>query len=54
MSVEAGLTGQTDSTMIAKFQMSLWLRIKAATKLWWAIVVTGEIECTDKDEPIAP
>lgn len=34
----------------AKFEMSLWWRIKAACGVWWAIVVTKEIECVD-DEP---
>jgi len=34
----------------AKFKMSLWLRIKAACGVWWAIVVTKELECLD-DEP---
>lgn len=33
--------------MKAKFKMSFWQRVKAATGLWWAIVVTGEIELTD-------
>jgi len=42
--------------MNVRFKMSLWQRIKAATSMWWEIVVTGEIECTDSDEeePIAP
>ena len=30
--------------MKAKFEMSLWQRIKAASIIWWAIVVTGELE----------
>jgi len=33
----------------AKFKMSLWQRIKAASVLWWAIVVTGEIECLEDE-----
>ena len=37
-------------TIKAKFEMSLWLRIKAACGVWWAIVVTKEVECFD-DEP---
>lgn len=36
-----------EKTMKAKFEMSLWQRIKAASFVWWAIVVTGEIECAD-------
>lgn len=37
--------------MKAKFEMSLWNRIRAASFLWWDIVVIGELECTD-DEAI--
>lgn len=33
----------------AKFKMSLWQRIRAASSVWWAIVVTGEIECLDDE-----
>lgn len=33
----------------AKFDMSLWLRIKAACIVWWAIVVTGELDCIDDE-----
>lgn len=36
--------------MKAKFEMPLWQRIKAACALWWAIVVTGELECIDDTE----
>lgn len=35
----------------AKFEMSLWQRIKAASIFWWAIVITKEIEALD-DETI--
>ncbi len=35
--------------MKAKFKMSLWERIKAASLVWWAIVVTGEVECSDDE-----
>ena len=34
----------------AKFGMSLWQRIRAASALWWAIVVTGEISCFDDED----
>ena len=38
--------------MKAKFKMNLWQRIKAACNIWWAIVVTGELDCTDdREEP---
>ena len=52
----AGQAGRADNAMNVRFKMSLWQRIKAATSMWWEIVVTGEIECTDSDEeePIAP
>lgn len=34
----------------AKFEMSLWHRIRAASILWWSIVITGELECfSDED-----
>lgn len=33
----------------AKFEMSLWQRIRAASLVWWAIVVTGEVECADDE-----
>jgi len=36
-------------TIKAKFEMSLWQRIKAACGVWWAIVVTCEIECGDDE-----
>ncbi len=36
--------------MKARFKMNLWQRIKAASLLWWAVVVTGEVELVD-DEP---
>lgn len=39
-----------DKIIKAKFEMSLWLRIKAACGIWWSIVVTGELDCID-DEP---
>lgn len=32
------------------FEMNLWHRIRVATIIWWAIVVTGEIECSDDCE----
>ena len=35
--------------MKARFEMSLWERIKAASLVWWAIVFTGEIECSDDE-----
>ena len=31
------------------FQMSLWQRIKAASLMWWAIVVTGELSVIDDE-----
>ena len=34
----------------AKFDMSLWQRIKAASLIWYAIVVTGEISVDDDEE----
>lgn len=37
-------------TLKAKFQMSLWDRIVAASIMWWAIVITGELECEDDRE----
>ncbi|KKN03374.1 hypothetical protein LCGC14_1108220 [marine sediment metagenome] len=40
----------TDKTIKAKFEMSLWQRIKAACSVWWAIVVTKEVECEDDRE----
>ena len=33
----------------AKFEMSLWQRIKTACGVWWAIVVTKEVECADDE-----
>lgn len=33
------------------FEMGLWARIKAASSLWWAIVVTGKIDCLDDEPP---
>ena len=36
-------------TVKARFEMSLWQRIKAACGVWWAIVVTKEIECGDDE-----
>lgn len=33
----------------AKFEMSLRQRIKAACSVWWAIVVSKEIECGDDE-----
>jgi len=36
--------------MKARFEMSLWERIKAASLMWWAIVVTGEIELYDDEK----
>lgn len=33
----------------AKFEMSLWQRIRAASLMWWDIVVTGELECADDE-----
>lgn len=39
--------------MKANFKMSLWQRIKAASLIWWGIVVTGELDCVDdSDESI--
>jgi hypothetical protein len=37
-----------EKTTKARFQMSLWQRIKAACSIWWAIVVTKEIECVNE------
>lgn len=41
-------------TIKAKFEMSLWQRIKAASGVWWAIVVTKEIECADDQDEEEP
>lgn len=38
-----------EETIKAKFEMSLWWRIKTACGVWWAIVVTKEIECIDDE-----
>ncbi len=38
-------------TMNAKFKMSLWNRIRAASLLWWDIVVLKGLKCVD-DETI--
>ncbi len=38
--------------MKVKFKMSLWQRIKAACGVWWAMVVTGEIDCFDDEGSI--
>ncbi len=35
----------------AKFDVPLWARIKCACGVWWAIVVTGEIETLDDGDP---
>lgn len=40
---------EQSKTIKAGFEMSLWQRIKAASLIWWAIVVTGEIECLDDE-----
>ena len=32
-----------------KFRMSFWDRIKTASMMWWAIVVSGEIECCEEE-----
>ena len=37
----------SDKMIKAKFDMSLWQRLRAACSVWWAIVVTGEVECYD-------
>lgn len=44
---------QTMDIIKAKFEMSLWQRIKAACGVWWAIVVTKELECIDDETPLA-
>ena len=37
-------------TIKAHFGMSLWQRIKAASILWWDIVVTKELACIDDEK----
>lgn len=37
-------------TIKAKFEMSLWMRIKVACGVWWSIVVTKELECIDDED----
>jgi hypothetical protein len=34
-------------TITCKFAMNLWNRIVIATRLWWDIVVKGEMVCMD-------
>ncbi|KKN77888.1 hypothetical protein LCGC14_0356250 [marine sediment metagenome] len=36
--------------MKAELKMSLWQRIKLASIMWWAMVMTGELECYDDHE----
>ena len=38
-----------DKIVHAKFDMSLYQRIRAANSLWWAVVVTGELDCLDDE-----
>jgi hypothetical protein len=37
-------------TIKCKFAMNLWNRIRLASRLWWDIVINGEMECMDDEE----
>jgi hypothetical protein len=39
----------SEKVIKARFDMSLWQRVRAACSVWWAIVVTKEVECIDDE-----
>ena len=38
-----------DEKIKCHFEMSLWQRIRAASLVWWNIVVTKEISCVNDE-----